>query len=96
MIARNALTTQVESVSVMARVNIQLNAFHTSTYSVPPAGQKAAPAAGLAGHRTHLFGEFIGQGFIIIYSGIVGGPDNGDDRKNAGRDVFGNVLARAE
>jgi hypothetical protein len=30
MIARNALTTQVESVSVMARVNIQLNAFHTS------------------------------------------------------------------
>ena len=64
--------------------------------SIPPAGQKAAPAAGLARHGTHLFREFIGHGFIIIYSGIVGRPDNGDDRQNAGRDVFGNVLARTK
>src|ERR1035437_9907955 len=41
--------------------------------SAAQAGQKAAPAAGLALRRTRLFREFVADGFVID-PGIVGRP----------------------
>jgi hypothetical protein len=50
--------------------------------SAPPAGQKAAPAAGLARRGNRLFGEFVAWG-LVIDAGIIGRADDGNDRRNA-------------
>src|ERR1700736_1192765 len=54
--------------------------------SPAPAGQKAAPTAGLALCGSDPFGEFIGFG-LVIDPGIVGRPDNRDPRRVGGGDA---------
>src|ERR1700730_11490237 len=60
--------------------------------SPAPAGQKAAPAAGLAWHGTDLFREFVTSRFVVD-AGIVRRPDNGNHRQSAGRDAPGDTAA---
>src|SRR3981081_4486822 len=59
--------------------------------SPSPAGQKAAPAAGLALRRIDLFREFIGYGFVID-PGIVGRPDNGNYRRHGCHAALPEIL----
>src|SRR5258707_11763627 len=65
------------------------------TKSAAPAGQKTAPAAGLAGRGVDLFREFIADGFLID-PGIVWRPNNGNHRRDARGGAFGDIPARAE
>src|SRR5258705_3767852 len=64
-----------------------------------PAGQKAAPAAGLGVRRIDLFREFVADG-LVVDPGIVGLPDNGNHGPNAGWGgpgvILGNVLPLPE
>ena len=59
--------------------------------SAAPAGQKPAPAASLALGGTQLFPKFL-AGRVVVDTGIVGGPHDGNHLGNG----LGDVLARAE
>src|ERR1035437_8001092 len=50
--------------------------------SAAQAGQEAAPAAGLALRRPHLFREFVADGFVID-PGIVRRPQNRNHWQNS-------------
>src|SRR5437763_16658753 len=84
---KNAATPRARSVSPAAKFGY----WRENACSAAPAGQEAAPAAGLTLRRTDLFGEFVRDG-LVIDPGIIGWPHNGNDRWNAGRAGLGHVL----
>lgn len=56
-----------------------------------PAGQKSSPAAGLGLGRADLFREFVRRA-VVVDPGIVGRPDERNDRRNGGWNSLRNVL----
>src|ERR1700730_15455161 len=61
--------------------------------SPAPAGEKAAPTAGLARCGTDLFREFVAWRFVID-PGVVGWADDGNDRRNVLRGGFRRILCQ--
>src|ERR1700737_5181513 len=62
--------------------------------SAAPAGEKTAPAAGLALRRARWLGEFTARQRVVIDPGIVGRPDNGKNQRRIA--PFVEILTRPE
>src|SRR2546421_12674588 len=87
---KNAATPRARSVSPAAKSGY----WRENGCSAAPAGEEAAPAAGLALRRTDLFGELVRDG-LVLDAGIIGWPHTGLDRRNAVRAGLGNDLTMA-
>jgi hypothetical protein len=61
------------------------------TLVAAPAGQKSPPAAGLGLGRADLLREFVRRA-VVVDPGIVGRPDERNDRRNGGWNSLRNVL----
>src|SRR5436190_21729231 len=88
---KNAATPRARSVCPAAKPGY----WRENACSSAPAGQEAAPAAGLALRRTDLLVEFVRNG-LVIDAGVIGWPHNGNDGWYAGRAGLGHVLSLAK